>query len=316
MVLSELRSVLNLISSAWYNHPEIVSKIDKLIISIFSSKVKVLGYEYPPSENFLIAQTRTLSINAAATSNDKEVIAELINRFKRFVNGDESSINANIRTIVFKTVLKHTTNPRSDFDAVKNIYLTTDSVDARLAALSSLGAINNLELVKELLDMSLNGDLIKTQDITRPLNSLASDNPMKVVVYELLWTWCVKNWDTLHENLSVALSLLGNVLKICVSSQIGDKFIKVVEDWASGSDCNSPEGVAKRLDQLLSAKRPLEQGLERVKMMTSWVERDTASVNVWSSKIVKPFNQYTFYSSKKKKKKKKNCPAVPCCTLR
>jgi aminopeptidase N len=127
--------------------------------------------------------------------------------------------------------LKHTTNPRSDFDAVKNIYLTTDSVDARLAALSSLGAINNLELVKELLDMSLNGDLIKTQDITRPLNSLASDNPMKVVVYELLWTWCVKNWDTLHENLSVALSLLGNVLKICVSSQIGDKFIKVVEDW-------------------------------------------------------------------------------------
>jgi hypothetical protein len=55
---------------------------------------------------------------------------------------------------------------------------------------------------------------------------------------------------------------------------------------ASGSDCNSPEGVAKRLDQLLSAKRPLEQGLERVKMMTSWVERDTASVNDWSSKSV------------------------------
>jgi aminopeptidase 2 len=89
MVLSELRSVLNLISSAWYNHPEIVSKIDKLIISIFSSKVKVLGYEYPPSENFLIAQTRTLSINAAATSNDKEYFNLIVELLQNSLTGSK-----------------------------------------------------------------------------------------------------------------------------------------------------------------------------------------------------------------------------------
>lgn len=186
-----------------------------------------------------------------------------------------------MRSIIFKTGLKFSKTPDLDFEAVKKVYLTADSVDARMAALSSLGSINSIELVHFLLKMALSDDIVKPQDIMRPVGSLTS-NPNKAVVLDILWNWCIKNWDTLHERLSVSLSLLGRVLQTCISEQVGVEFVKVVEDWAKGADCPSAEAAEKRAEQLLSAKRPLEQGLEKVKGVTAWVNRDNTALLEWS----------------------------------
>jgi aminopeptidase 2 len=165
---------------------------------------------------------------------------------------------------------------------VFNLYQKGDSVDARLAALGALGAINDISLVHRILDeITLNQEVVKPQDVMRPVGSLAHLSPFKAQVLEILWKWCIKNWDLLHEQLAASLSLLGRVLQTCISSQTGDEFVQTVEAWVRGDDLKTPEEKAKRTDQLKAAKRPLEQGLEKVKSVTSWIKREDASVKAW-----------------------------------
>lgn len=64
--LSELKSV-------WYREiKETKDQIDALMKSVFSPKVKGIGYESRPSDTFLTAKTRTLVLSAAAGSGDVE----------------------------------------------------------------------------------------------------------------------------------------------------------------------------------------------------------------------------------------------------
>lgn len=74
MVLDELNTRLNLVCNAWFKENTVTSAVKTLMKTIFSSKVKELGYDYPYNENFLISQKRTLSIGAAAIAEDKRYI--------------------------------------------------------------------------------------------------------------------------------------------------------------------------------------------------------------------------------------------------
>lgn len=210
------------------------------------------------------------------------MIEEIVRRFELYVSGDETCVNANIRGVVFATALKHSKNLKSDFEAVKNIYLTSHSVETKLTALSSLGATKSTLLAHDLLMFTLESGLVKPQDVIRPIASLVNLNPHKTQILEMLWQWCTENWETLHEQLSATISLLGGVLKTCISSQVGLHFIDEVKAWARGDDCSSPEAKGKRIEQLASSMRLLEQGLERVHGITVWVEKENQYVLKWA----------------------------------
>jgi ERAP1-like C-terminal domain len=186
---------------------------------------------------------------------------------------------------VFSTALKHSKNPKADFDAVKKIYQKSDSVDARLTALSSLGAVNSIELVNELLRMAIDQQMVKSQDIYRPLESIASLNPKKAEVLNIIWQWCATNWSTIYDQLSGTISMSGTLVQTCVKHNIGYEFVKTVEDWAKGADCATPELAAQRVEQLLVAKRPLEQALERIRGVTAWTERENKAVKAWAKMV-------------------------------
>lgn len=284
MVLSELHSCLELVNAAWYKDAEIVSSIHALQSKIFLPHVKALGYKYTTTEDFLTGQKRTLAVSACAHAGEPEVVRTLLAMFNEYIKGGETVCNANLRSIMFSTALKHRSDPQADFKAVLKISQRSTSIDERLAALGALGATNDISLVHELLNkVALNPELVKAQDIMRPVGSLAALNPHKQQVYNILWKWCTDNWEILHEQLAASLSLLGRVLQACVSSQIGNEFVDKVEAWARGDDLKDAALAAKRVQQLGSCKRPLEQGLERVRGLTRWFERDQAELKKWSS---------------------------------
>jgi aminopeptidase 2 len=182
---------------------------------------------------------------------------------------------------VFTTVLNHSVNPEKDFDAIFHIYQHPSTADERITALGCLGATNDLKLVHKILnEFILNPDIVKLQDTVYPIGSIATKNPHKVVVYELLWTWIQENWDRLHEKLSASMSLLGRVLQYCVMFQIGDEFPSKVEAWAAGEGLDE-EKKAIRVKQVNDAKRMLDQGLEAMKGATKWSLRDETAVAAW-----------------------------------
>lgn len=74
MVLDQIATCLKLVSTSWYKETNVVKGVHALQRSIFSSKVKTLGYIYTAGEDFLVSQKRTLVITEAANAGDTRYV--------------------------------------------------------------------------------------------------------------------------------------------------------------------------------------------------------------------------------------------------
>ena len=174
-----------------------------------------------------------------------------------------------------------------DFEAVFNIYQTASTVDQRLAALGALGAVCDLKLVDRILQMVLDPNIVKPQDVHYPITSLVKRTPLKKQVLPIMWKWIKANWNDLYERFSASLSLLGRILQTCIEDELGQDFADTVLAWSRGEDCETDEGKQQRLTQVKVARRPLEQSLERIKSTTAWVDRERDHVSEWIKRISK-----------------------------
>ena len=180
-------------------------------------------------------------------------------------------------------MLNHSTNAQEDFDAVLKVYKTGSTVDERMSALGAIGATNSLDIARKVLyELTFDENLIKLQDIMYPVSSLATSNPHKVQVLEMLWVWLQEKWPLLHKRLSPTLSLLSRVVSFSIDSNVGDDIATEVENWATGAGLSETE-KALRVKQVKDAQRPLDQSLEKIHMSTKWLTRDDVVVNVWLS---------------------------------
>jgi aminopeptidase 2 len=273
------------LKEVWSQDKAAVEALHAIQRSLFSPLVDTIGFDYTVGEEYLTAMKRTLVIQACVDSKDKRVVEELIRRFQRYQTGQKDAFHPDLRSAVFKAVLLYSTNPAKDFDDILDIYKHGETVDERMVALSTIGAVNDLELVKKLLEMVLDSSIVKPQDVRTPLESL-SLNPQRKKVLILLWDWLTVNWLGLHEKLGSGLNLLGSVVQACISLNVGDEFITNVQNWMEGKDCNPDEQIVRK-KQVADAKRAFEQSLEKIKGATCWYGRDGKIVAKWLSKEIK-----------------------------
>ncbi|KAJ3182652.1 Aminopeptidase 2 mitochondrial [Geranomyces variabilis] len=282
-LLKEVSTLLDSVIDTWYLEPkEVGDGLRAIKRKLFSSKAKAMGFEYHAGENHLVGLKRTLVIEAAARANDQEVVAALQERFKKFIAGDESALPPNIRSIAYKTVLSNSKNSKEDFESILNIFKTATTPDQKLFALNSLGATNDPELVKRVLnEIALNTDLVRANDVPMCLSGLTSSNPDLATVRAGMWPWVLANWDTLVERYRATLSLLAAVVSLSVSPRVGQEVIDTIENWRAGKDLPTDEARAKRTDDIKSITRPIDQSVERVRGKTAWVNRARDSVAQW-----------------------------------
>lgn len=282
VVLNEMASQLNSISSIWYQEPvQVKDRLNQLKRDIFSPQVSALGYEYSANENQLTAFKRTLAISCAAKAGDKQVIDELMSRFNKFINGDTILLHPNLKSVAYSVVLRNSTTPKETFEQILSIYQTAETTDQKLAALASLGATSDKSLVERLLnEIALDSSLVRPQDIIYPLVALTSDSPIPTIVRPMLWDWLVKNWALFVERYKPSLALLGRVLSSCTEKSIGLDFVKTVEKWSLGDGLEAEEKT-KRVEELALVKNKLDQALENIKIHTAWYERVHVDVAQW-----------------------------------
>ncbi|KAI8825989.1 peptidase family M1-domain-containing protein [Fimicolochytrium jonesii] len=284
IVLKEVASRIDSVLAAWYKEPEEVVKGLKAIKrAIFAPKFKTLGLDYPAKEDHLTAMKRTLVIESAARAGDKDVIAALQERFKRFIGGDESALPPNIRGIAYEIVLYHSTQPAEDFESVLNIYKKAEAPDQRLYALRALGSTSDEKLVDRLLnEILLDTELVRSNEAYVPLRYLASNNPNPHTVRPKLWQFATTKWDAvLYPRYKPTISLLGHMFVACFVSQVGDGVAQIVEDWIAGKELKDEKAREKRVEEVKSIKRPVDQGLESVRDKSAWVKRDGQKVAAW-----------------------------------
>ena len=124
------------------------------------------------------------------------VVSELLSRYQKYVSGDKNAFHANLREPVFKIALQQSSTASRDFEFILGIYCNSESTaDEKIAALSSLGATNDMAIVDRILNkVTLDSNIVKLQDSPYPVGSLPVLSPMKEKVFPILWTWMITNW--------------------------------------------------------------------------------------------------------------------------
>ncbi len=138
-------------------------------------------------------------------------------------------------------------------------------------ALQSLGAAKDTKLVQRTLDLALNTELIRLQDIMYCIVNLTIGNPNIKETRPLVWKWMVEKWPIFEERYKTSSSILGAIVRYCTKDLNDIEYIKEIEAWV--------EMKGSKLDII---RRPINQVIEHLKEQNSWINRDDECVQAWA----------------------------------
>ncbi len=140
------------------------------------------------------------------------IIAEAQRQFHLYVGGDKAAIHPSLRLAVFKIAIRY--GGRSEYEAVKNEWSTTSSIDGKEIALSSLGRIQDSQtLLPDFLSFIFS--TVAIQDIHTAASALAVNARTRVG----LWEYTKENWGMVREKLGGNMVVLDRFLRLSL-----DKF--------------------------------------------------------------------------------------------
>lgn len=284
VVWSEIASELASVRSVWWNEPESVVKgLEKFTQKIFGELVAKLGWEYADeNESHLQQLLRGLAIGVAGKAGDEAVVSEAKRRFDLFfeewqkqfeVKSDaeglkitksmSSQIHPNLRGHVFAIVVKHGT--KSHYEKVMEIYKKSKVIDEKLAALGSLGAASDAQILESTLDFGLDEKNVRPQDIIYVVGSVAGNlNGRKIA-----WPWVKKNWSKLYERYyKSSMSLLSRIVSSTTENFGSKEHYEEVRSFFAD----------KEVDAI---SRSIEQSLEKIMAHESWLSKDRENVKKW-----------------------------------
>ena len=211
LVWSQITSSLTNVRSIFADDAKVAAGLKKFTLKLVTPAVEKIGWEFHPHDDFLTGQLRALLINTAGTAGHEGVISEAQRRFKSYTTGaDKQAIHPNLRLAIFRTVIAH--GDRAEYDAVKNEYLHTTSVDGKEICLASLGRVQSPTLLDDFLDFAFS-PAVSPQDLHTCGAALARNPSTRLGQ----WEYLKAHWDAVHAKLGHPPTVLDRFLKFSLN---------------------------------------------------------------------------------------------------
>ncbi|KAI9206593.1 peptidase family M1-domain-containing protein [Polychytrium aggregatum] len=281
IVMVTIVDKLVLIKNAFYREdPAIVAALQKLQLHIFAKKARELGIIYSPDDSHITTRTRTLVIGAAVGAGDESLRKEYERLFEEYIGGNTEAIPSDLLPGVFAVTLAHSKHPERDFERVFNLFRTTKSDDVRLAALRAFGHPTETSLISRVLGYTLDSEVLRSQDVTQVIATLALRNNNPLVARPLVWNWIVSQWEAIYEKFSASHALWA-IFGFAIETLIGDEYVKAILDWSEGADL-APEQRARRQEQVQKIQMVLNQKIETIRSTTAYVDKNREGLLKWA----------------------------------
>ncbi|KAJ6164340.1 hypothetical protein N7470_003012 [Penicillium chermesinum] len=262
LVWSQVSSSLANLRSVFSQNEQVAAGLKKFTKDLASPAAERAGWEFQPDEDYLAIQLRKLLISMAGNAGHESIASEAKKRFALWASGeDKSAIHTNLRSVVFS--LNVSEGGRKEFDAVKEEYLRTDSVDGKEICLAALGKTKDPALVTEYLDFVFS-DKVAVQDIHNGAVSLAGNAKVR----HLLWDYIKSNWTSVEARLSS-------------NNIVFDRFIRM--GLSKFADHQTGEDITAFLKSknIGALTRALIIVADNIRTNASYKERDQALVLEW-----------------------------------
>ncbi|KAI4242677.1 MAG: hypothetical protein L6R40_003898 [Gallowayella cf. fulva] len=205
-VWSQMTASLGNIRSIFAENQNLADGLKQFLLKLVSQATEDIGWEFKADEDYLTGQLRALLIGAAGGAGHPATVEEAKRRFQRYVSGEREAIHANLRLPVFQINVAQ--GGKEAYDAVKQEYLNTSSIDGKEICLQALGRVQTPELVKDFMDFQFS-DAVKVQDVHSGSIALAANPKAR----DALWEYIKEHWDIVYKKLSGNSVVLDRYLK-------------------------------------------------------------------------------------------------------
>lgn len=195
------------------------------------------------------------------TDIPKSTINEAKRRFQLYLCGERETIHPSLRLPVFRISIAQ--GGKEAYEAVRNEYLETTSIDGKEICLQSLGRVQTPALVNDFLDFQFS-DKVKVQDMHSGSVALAANSNAR----DTLWQYIKKNWNSVHGKLSGNSVVLDRYLKNSLQKFASHEKEKEIASFFEGKD-------TKGFD------RGLVQVSDTIRGDANYKERDERLVLEW-----------------------------------
>jgi aminopeptidase N len=262
LVWSEVLSSLGKIRSVFADDKEISEGLRKYTLKLVTAATDKVGWEFAPHDDYLKGQLRALLLLTAGLAGHEGVVAEATKRFDAFVAGDKKAIHPSLRGAVYKIGIKNGGKPA--YEAIKNEYLTTTSIDGREITLQSLGRVQTVELAQDYLQFGFSGK-VAVQDMHSVGVSLANNAKVRNEV----WTYIKANWPMIRERLGGNMVVLERFLRMCLQKYVSFEIESDIEKFFQDKDNTGYDrGLAVAGDTIKGNAKYRERDAEKVR---SWL---------------------------------------------
>lgn len=154
---------------------------------------------------------------------------------------------------------------KAAYEAVKNEYLQTTSIDGKEICLQSLGWVQTTDLVNDFLDFQFS-DNVKVQDVHSGSLALAANASAR----DALWLYIKDHWDDVHGKLSGNAVVLDRYLKNSLQKFASHEKEKDIASFFEGKDT---KGFDRGLVQVSDTVRGNAKYKERdEKLVLEWLQ--------------------------------------------
>ncbi|KAJ5665585.1 uncharacterized protein N7477_008033 [Penicillium maclennaniae] len=262
LVWSQLSSSLASLRSVFSQNEQAGEGLKNFTRNLVAPAAEQIGWEFQLNEDYLTVQLRKLLIAMAGNAGHESIVTEAKRRFDLWASGqDKSAVHTNLRSAIFS--LNVSEGGRKEYDAVKEEYLRTDSVDGKEICLAAMGRTKEPALVQDYLDFVFS-DKVAIQDAHSGAVSLAANAKMR----HLLWEYIKTNWASVEEHLSSNNVVFERFLRMGLSKFADHKIGEDIASFFKGKNT----GAYARALVIVS---------DNIRTNASYKERDQALVLEW-----------------------------------
>ncbi|EFJ08883.1 hypothetical protein SELMODRAFT_447892 [Selaginella moellendorffii] len=245
-VLSHMITVaLSLLDVVSVAIPSSKERVSNFLVGLMENATSKLSWEAVQGESHLNSGLREELLHALVVLGHEKTILEAKRRFK---NKAMVPLASNMLKAAYASVMKDCN--RYGFDELLEIYKSSDKLEERNLALSTLAGSSDPVLVVEALNFSLS-PAVRPQNVTDIFSGLTITNGITA------WNWLKENWGPVHAKLGEGFLLRRLVDR--VASKL----------WTSDIVDDVKETISSRISFF---RKFSGRCSEKVKLMALWVE--------------------------------------------
>ncbi|XP_014066097.1 glutamyl aminopeptidase isoform X2 [Salmo salar] len=236
-------------------------KFQKLFREHVQTISRQLGWDDKGSQRDRLLRETVLGI--ACQMGDQEMLNEASVLFDQWISGN-ISVGVNLRLLVYRYGMRNS-GTEAKWNLMFERYKTETLAQEKDKLLYGLASVENITLLFNLLEVSKDESIVRTQDLFTVVQYVSLNRYGKTMA----WDWVTLNWDYLVNRYTINDRSLGRLL-----TRISTTYNTELQLWQMVH-------FFKLNPNAGAGEMPRQQALETVRNNIEWVRRNKAEISSW-----------------------------------